>query len=209
MTRPDLHLQPTGPARADSQEDPAFELARRAGTGDATATRRLLELVAPRVVRAVRAVMGTHHPDVEDAVQLSLIGLIHALRSFRGDCSPERFAARIAVRTAGAVRRRARTRSAREDGTTDPDTFAGHAIDERAERRKAALRALLDELPEEQSEALAMRVALGWSLQEIASTTGAPVNTVRSRLRLAKEALRRRLEADPELAAELDHLEDA
>jgi RNA polymerase sigma-70 factor (ECF subfamily) len=36
-------------------------------------------------------------------------------------------------------------------------------------------------------------------MQEVADATGAPVNTVRSRLRLAKEALRRRIEEDPAL----------
>jgi RNA polymerase sigma factor (sigma-70 family) len=194
---------PSAPPPA-AAEDPALALARRAAGGDSVATRRLLELVAPRVARAVRAVMGPGHPDLDDAVQLSFIGLIQALRAFRGECSPERFAARIAVRTAGAVRRRARTRTAREDGSVDPDTYGGVLADPRADRRKAALRELLDDLPEEQSEALAMRVALGWSLKDIAETTGVPVNTVRSRMRLAKEALRRRLADDPELAAELE-----
>jgi RNA polymerase sigma-70 factor (ECF subfamily) len=45
---------------------------------------------------------------------------------------------------------------------------------------------------------------LGWSLEEVASATGVPVNTVRSRVRLAKEALRRRIEALPHLAVELE-----
>jgi RNA polymerase sigma-70 factor (ECF subfamily) len=69
-----------------------------------------------------------------------------------------------------------------------------------AERRRRAIRELLVELPEEQAETLALRVMLGWSLEEVASATGAPVNTVRSRVRLAKEALRRRIEANPALA---------
>jgi RNA polymerase sigma-70 factor (ECF subfamily) len=37
-------------------------------------------------------------------------------------------------------------------------------------------------------------------MQEVADATGAPINTVRSRVRLAKEALRRRIEEDPTLA---------
>ena len=37
-------------------------------------------------------------------------------------------------------------------------------------------------------------------MQEVADATGAPVNTVRSRLRLAKEALRHRIEKDPAFA---------
>jgi DNA-directed RNA polymerase specialized sigma24 family protein len=44
-----------------------------------------------------------------------------------------------------------------------------------------------------------MRVVLGRSIEEIAQETDAPVNTVRSRLRLAKEALRLRIETDPSL----------
>jgi RNA polymerase sigma-70 factor (ECF subfamily) len=63
---------------------------------------------------------------------------------------------------------------------------------------------LLGKLPEEQAEALAMRVALGWSLQEIADATETPANTVRSRLRLAKEAMRKRIANNPVLADELE-----
>jgi RNA polymerase sigma-70 factor (ECF subfamily) len=36
-------------------------------------------------------------------------------------------------------------------------------------------------------------------LEEISAASGAPINTVRSRMRLAKEALRKRIEADPAL----------
>jgi RNA polymerase sigma-70 factor (ECF subfamily) len=47
-------------------------------------------------------------------------------------------------------------------------------------------------------------VVLGWTLEEVALATGAPVNTVRSRVRLAKEALRRRIEANPRLIDDLE-----
>jgi RNA polymerase sigma-70 factor (ECF subfamily) len=62
----------------------------------------------------------------------------------------------------------------------------------------------LADLPSEQAEALAMRVVLGWSLKEIAVYGSVPLNTVRSRLRLAKEALRRRIELAPHLASALE-----
>ncbi len=152
--------------------------------------------------------MGGGHPDVEDAVQLSLIGFIQALPSFRGECNPALFAARIAVRTAGAVRRRSKARHAGRDPSVDIDTIEGDRVDMAATRRRAVVRALLDELPEEQSEALALRFMLGWSLLEIAETSGAPLNTVRSRLRLAKEALRRRVQAEPALAEDFGLKED-
>jgi RNA polymerase sigma-70 factor (ECF subfamily) len=46
-------------------------------------------------------------------------------------------------------------------------------------------------------------VILDYSLDEIAEAMHAPVNTVRSRIRMAREALRARIEADPLLQAEL------
>ena len=63
---------------------------------------------------------------------------------------------------------------------------------------------LLDLLPPEQSEALAMRIVLGWSIKEIATHSNAPLNTVRSRLRLAKEALKSKIEANADLVAALE-----
>jgi RNA polymerase sigma-70 factor (ECF subfamily) len=188
--------------RPDLEE--AVRLVRQAASGDALATRKLLERVAPRVVRTARAAMGAHHPEVEDAIQLALIGFIQALPSFRGECDPSLFAARIAVRAAGAVRRRSRARRKRLDPSIEVDTLEGKPAEMAASRRRAAFRALLDDLPEEQAEALALRFMVGWSLAELAEATGAPLNTVRSRLRLGKEALRRRIQGDPVLAEELE-----
>src|SRR5271154_4970052 len=79
-----------------------MELARAAATGDSAATGQLLRLLAPRLGRVVRAVLGSGHPDVDDAFQQSLIGLVQALPAFRGDCEPIGYATIIAVRTAPA-----------------------------------------------------------------------------------------------------------
>ena len=62
------------------------------------------------------------------------------------------------------------------------------------------MRTLLGEIPDAQAETIVLRLALGHSIDEIAVITTAPINTVRSRLRLAKEALRSRIEADPRWA---------
>jgi RNA polymerase sigma-70 factor (ECF subfamily) len=199
-------------ASARTATTPAREegllLARRAAAGDAVATRALLESVAPRVVRTARTVLGAGHPEVEDAVQLALIGFIQSLPGFRGECAPSLFAARIAVRTASAVHRRSRARQRGRDDSVDIDALEGARRDPLAARRREVVRTLLDDLPEEQAEALALRFMLGWSLNEIADSSGAPLNTVRSRLRLAKQALRRRIEADPALASDFRLPED-
>ena len=194
-----------GPTRvvADAATLDAITLARQAATGDVAATSRLLRSLASRVVRVVRAVLGSSHPDVDDVAQQALIGFIQALPAFRGDCDPARYATTIAVRTAIGARRRVRLEHSRRDPGADADAVASTAMEPGEEiasqQRKEVLRELLAELPPEQAEALAMRVVLGWSLEEIAGQSGAPLNTVRSRLRLAKESLRKTIESKPGL----------
>lgn len=185
--------------RQSTEEDP-LALSRRAATGEPEATAKLLRMLAPEVLRVVRGVMGPYSADVDDAVQQALIALIHALPSFRGECAPAGFACRIAFRTALSVRRRARLDKGRRDSSVHTDAFLGASRADDAPRlRTELIRALLDDLPAEQAEALALRTMLGFSLEEIAETSQAPLNTIRSRLRLAKEALRKRLENDPAL----------
>jgi RNA polymerase sigma-70 factor (ECF subfamily) len=188
---------------ADAATLAAIDLARLAASGDAAATSRLLRGLASRVVRVVRAVLGGGHPDVDDVAQQALIGFIQALPAFRGDCDPARYATTIAVRTAIGARKRVRVDRSRRDADADADAIASTGPEPGEEmasqRRKEILRELLAELPAEQAEALAMRVVLGWSLEEIAGQSGAPLNTVRSRLRLAKESLRKTIESQPEL----------
>jgi RNA polymerase sigma-70 factor (ECF subfamily) len=185
-------------------------LARLAAAGDRVATGQLLRALTPRLHRVVRAVLGGTHPDLDDVLQQSLIGFVQALPAFRGECDPLGYATIIAVRTAVAARKRSHIEQHRRGEPPDVETTAGPGSspgDEVAvQRRKDILRDLLTDLPTEQGEALAMRVVLGWSLKEIADYGHVPLNTVRSRLRLAKEALRRKIEADVTL---LDALEVA
>ncbi|HEY3669086.1 MAG TPA: sigma-70 family RNA polymerase sigma factor [Polyangiaceae bacterium] len=194
-----------------SASDDAAELtalARLAGSGDPAATRRFLDRVWPTLSRVVNGVLGSRHPEVDDVIQQSLIAVLQALAAFRGDCHPAGYASRIALHVALRARKNAAVRRTRGEtlaqiSASDPDVlWPGCEVS--AERRKKVLRDLLTELPEEQADALALRVMLGWSLEEVAQATGAPLNTVRSRVRLGKEALRRRIEADPTLADELE-----
>jgi RNA polymerase sigma factor (sigma-70 family) len=187
---------------------PTMELARVAALGDSVATGALLRAYTPHLGRVIRAVLGGAHPDFDDAVQLSLIGFVQALPAFRGDCDPLGYATVIALRTAVAARRRSRAQQARRDDTVDADAIVAQGPspneDAATRHRKEVLRDLLAELPLAQAETLAARVVLGWSLEEIAAQSRAPLNTVRSRLRLAKEALRRKIEADADLLAALE-----
>jgi RNA polymerase sigma factor (sigma-70 family) len=194
-----------GNAKAYAEDEPLI-LARLAASGNAAATTRLLRLVAPDMLRVVRGVMGRpYSADVDDAIQQALVAFVQSLPSFRGECAPAGYACRIAFRTALALRKSAARVRARFDDAADADAMMDNerpsAVSDQ-NRRTELVRRLLAEIPTEQAEALSLRIMLGWSLEEIASTSNVPLNTVRSRLRLAKEALRRAIEADPALAEE-------
>lgn len=200
-------------ARLDAPDEavaPVIALARLAAAGDTEATTKLLKVVAPRLVRIVRAVIGAYHPDVDDATQLALIGFVQALPAYRGDCDPVAYGRVIAVRAAIAARKKSRLAQSRRDDGAETDAVPasrptpGEFAD--AEQRKELLRELLAELPEEQAETLALRVVLGCSLEEVAERTAVPLNTVRSRVRLAKERLKTRIEADAGLRDALEVL---
>jgi len=195
--------------RLDASEmpfDPLAEIARRAQRGDVEAQRRMFVAVAPALLPPLRMVLGPHHPDLEDVLQEALLALLRGLARFRGESSVLHFARRVAMKRALDVRRRERAMGrklehARQIHWPSPPTPREVVI---ADRRRRHLRDLLAELPEAQSEALAMRAVLGHSIDEIAEALDVPINTVRSRLRLAKAALRERIETDPALGELLE-----
>ena len=166
------------------------------------------------MLRIVRKVLGRRHPDVDDVTQDAVIALLTALMTFRGECSVEHFANRdrAADRAGGAPRaRRAgahgggrrRSRSTRSPATRRGE-HASPLAGTVAARRRLLVRQLLDELPDVIAEALASHFILGYTVDEIAAASSVPANTVWSRLRLGKQALRRKLERDAELAEMLE-----
>lgn len=191
-------------------ESPMVRLARSAGAGDPHAMRTLLRELSPRIERVVRAVLGRANEDADDVIQQAMMGFVQALPSFRGECEPVHFASRVAARTAIACARRRRTLRARHEDGVELDSIPREsgvvpeplATTERS-RRMELLREVLAQIPAEQAETLSLRVVLGWSLAEIAETMDVPLNTVRSRLRLAKTAMRAVIQSDPAANEEL------
>lgn len=189
--------------------DPLGLDAEAARAGDPAATRRLLQAVAPAVLGVVRAILGRDDRDLEDVVQEALVGMVHALATFRGESSVTHFARSIALRRA-LDHRRSRARRGisveiDEEELSSDETPADAVV---AARRRAAFRTALGDLPDEQAEAFAQRVLFGYSIEEIAIQMNAPLETVRSRLRLAKAALRARITKDPQLVELLETDDD-
>ena len=183
------------------RRDPHVALVLDAQAGDRTALGQLLKQLTPHLRGAARALYGADHPDVDDVVQESLMAFARALPAFRGESSVLHYAYRITVRVGLAERRRQR----RRDDNLELHSRPGILIQEPASTenvvaalRRTVLRRLLNALPAEQAETMALRVCLGMSLAEVAHATGVPSNTVRSRMRLAREALRRTIERDAE-----------
>ena len=194
-----------------ARADPLLAIARAAGEGDTRAIATLLHEVGGSMLRNVRKVLGWHHPDVEDITQDSLLALLRCMPTFRAECTVQNFANRVALLTALSARRKLRERSRlvgleaeqvhSEYAASDGATPLQHAV---SSRRRELLLGVLERLPEKTAEALALHFILGHTVEEIAEAASVSANTVWSRLRLGKEALRRGMANDIRLRELLD-----
>jgi RNA polymerase sigma-70 factor (ECF subfamily) len=192
------------------------ELSRAVDAGDQAALRTFLAAIVPSLLRVARRVLGPSHPEIEDVAYEAAYAVVEGLNRFRGEGTVLHFACRVGVLTAMNVRRRdAAQKRARSGTACDPDSVQSEERDPEEQAALGALapvvRELLDTLPEPLAEALALHNMLGYTVQEVAELSSAPLETVRSRLRLAKQALRRKVLGHPLLreVAEEAQWEDA
>lgn len=190
--------------RLPDSEDPLAAAARGVIRGDAKAIESFVLTVGPQVLRASRRILGVSHPDVEDVAQEAMYAVIQSLPNFRWHCTVMHFVWRVAALTALNARRRVRLNDRITRAALDPEDAPSGAPspmgDALATRQREGLRQLLDQLPPEQSEALAMHCVLGCTVEESAAAMGVPINTLRGRLVTAKTALRRILAENTELS---------
>jgi RNA polymerase sigma-70 factor (ECF subfamily) len=193
MVRATVRLDATPPA-ADT--DQLNDRVRAALTGEPDAVRSFLRAVAPVIRRTCRGALGPGHPDLEDTVQDCLVEVMRALPKYRFEGSIVHYVTKLSLRRAISSRRRwtARTRHLRllEDLQDTPPL--ADSVGDNFEQTEM-VRTLIRRLRRVQAETLVLRIVLGFSIEEIASITNAPVNTVKTRLRLGKNALRALLEA--------------
>lgn len=159
----------------------------------------------------VQKTLGPGHPETDDLLQEALVGFLRALDAFRGECTVRHYARRITLWRILEDRKRRRTAKRALNEQPELASAAAHELrdESRGDAEAAATQArlrllfqeLLGELPDAQAEAFALRHLLDYSVEEIGQATRTPDNTVRSRLRLAKEALRSRIESDPRWSA--------
>jgi len=157
-----------------------------AARGDRAAAQALCKELLPRIRNLVRYLVRGDAM-VDDIAQEALIAILRGLPSYRGDGRFESWADRIVARTAFATIRRVRGRA---ETARELDERRGDDVGAEEYTLRREVVAALEELPAEQREALVLHFATGMTVPEIAELTGAPHETVRSRLRLGKAALR-------------------
>lgn len=186
------------------QEDDLRSLVPRAVAGDAVALRSMLVGVMPHLLRVSRRVLGPGHPFVEDVAHDAAYTLVGQLAQYRGEGTVLNFARRIALHAAMNMRRRDHAQKrARLRESVDTDALEAEGPDPEAKLEQSsvlpAVREVLDDLPEALAETLVLHLLLGHTVVEIAEIAGAPLETIRSRLRLAKERFKGKAERHPVL----------
>ena len=202
---PQKDIPPAG-RLTERHPDELAALVPAAVKGNRSAIHALLVALAPHLLRTVRSLLGRNHAEAEDVAQEAALVVLGALPNFRGESSVARFATRTAVLVAMNARRKlAATKRGGSSATAAIDLDELEAApggpEQQLVRAQAAeaVRELLGTLPAPQAEALALHCVGGCTLAEIASATGAPLQTVKSRLRLARRALRQVLDESPGL----------
>lgn len=162
-----------------------------AQAGDPRALERLAARWQPRLLRSARHFTGDDEL-AQEAVQESWLGIVVGLRRLRDAASFPAWAfAILRLRCAEGVRRRANSR-ARQNPSAEP---IEPAISPRAEDRVMIVRAFA-RLPEAQRIAATLFFVEQLTLGEIATATGAPVGTVKSRIFTARGILKMALRGD-------------
>lgn len=162
--------------------------------GDRAAAGQVLRERLPRVRNLVRyLVRGDDH--VDDIAQQALLAILRGLPTFEGSGSFAAWCDRITARETFAYLRRDRAEATRRrDAAPEMRLLKGGLAGEGDSRdpyadRRAAVQ-LLELLPEEQRQVVALHHIAGLSMQELADLLDIPHETARSRARLGMKRLR-------------------
>jgi RNA polymerase sigma factor (sigma-70 family) len=172
-------------------------LASAARDGDAVAVEAFVCAVQPRVVRAVRLVVGSGSSVAEEACQDALLDVVRGLPGLSSPESVEGWVMRIAMRRAQRVARRHALRAC----------FAGSGGSEvegvaevRTSGRMLEIHEAFAALPVRLRVVAVMRLYLEFSEEETARALDCSQGTVKSRLHAARNRLQRALgEEDTDL----------
>jgi RNA polymerase sigma-70 factor, ECF subfamily len=174
------------------------ELVARVQRGDKRAFDLLVLKYQRKVANLVFRYVRDQH-EALDVTQEAFIKAYRALADFRGESAFYTWLYRIAINTAKnylvAQSRRPPTEDVEAETAEQLDVgsrLKEHATPEnylQQEEIAATVRKAIDELPEDLRTAIILRELEGLSYEEIATTMGCPIGTVRSRIFRARAAI--------------------
>lgn len=168
------------------------EVILKAREGDIASFEEIYKAVSGFVVNVALRVVGNAE-DAAEVAQDVFVKVYHNLKNFERRSSFKTWIYRITVNAALNYRKsrakHARRRADYDDALehTDPHENARDKLDREDEEKK--LRVLLDSLDEDQRVCIILREIQGLDYKEIAETLEINLNTVRSRLKRAREKL--------------------
>jgi len=158
--------------------------------GDAQAFSELFSRWHPRITRHARRLLDTDD-EAGDAAQDAWLSIVGGLRRLEDPAAFRRWAYRITTRRcADRIRKTQRTRRSEADAATPERVPAPPHDGDEIDQLRVAIRTL----PTERRLVLSLFYVDGLTVAEIASALEIPTGTVKSRLRLARNELRRILE---------------
>lgn len=180
-----------GSADAAADSVPDAELAARSAAGDEHAFAELMGRHQKMLLGVCLRITGDHD-DAFDALQETLTRAWRSMGRYRGEARMATWLYRIAFNAAlDEAGRRAR-RPVPVDGAPEHGS-ATRAGPEDAVVGRLTLDEALAKLPPPHRTAIVLRELCGCTYEEIAEVVGAPVNTVKTRILRARQALLRLL----------------
>lgn len=199
------HLKFPGGASSVAQRDEKpdadadLELMRRVARRDPSAQRQLVDRLVRRVRKLALLLLGDI-PEVEDACQLALLEVLQSASSFRQLEPIEPWADRITVQTTLRLSQQLRTQRNVFERLNEQlaEMLPSLQVDARG---ATDLERFLGRLSRKRREAMVLKYALGYTVEEIAQITNVPTGTVKDRLIISKRQLRAMLRRETKRVA--------
>jgi RNA polymerase sigma-70 factor (ECF subfamily) len=183
--------QKSMPQTASIENIPIDELKKwvsNAAVGNREYQKRIYELLAPRIYRVIRKIVGVSNAD--DVMQDFVIQLFAKLGQFRFESSLETWAHRMAVNQSLQYLRKTN----REEQRALKVAMATEMTNDSSSQNQAddaeVLQLAMEQISGEQRAILHMKEVEGLGYEAIASVLGIPEGTVGSRLNKARKELR-------------------
>lgn len=170
--------------------DLGLDVIRRAQDNDIAAFEEIYRYYAGMVYR-VALRMTRRVEDAEEVTQEVFVAVHRHLKTFAGNAQLKTWIYRIAVNCSlNALKKGKRSPEVSWDEGFDPeDTRQGVREAVEKEAREARISSLMEILSADQKMCLVLRAQEGLSYEEIAQALNININTVRSRLKRARETL--------------------